>query len=74
MEIEEEIFGEELLNSFKKTSSKNGNISPDFIGDNPEEMEEGTICPLEENKNKYFSMYCLNCKKRTTHVGLEEKE
>ena len=22
-------------------------ISPDFIGDNPDEMEEGTICPEE---------------------------
>jgi len=21
---------------------------PDFIGDNPKEMEEGTICPLKE--------------------------
>ena len=43
-------------------------ISPDFIGDNPEEMEEGTICPLEEFKfegKKY---------KVENHKAIEMKE
>jgi len=40
----------------KKTSKgkmkpKENKISPDFIGDNPDEMESGTICPeVEQTK------------------------
>jgi len=29
---------------------KKSNLSPDFIGDNPEEMEIGTITPINEDR------------------------
>jgi len=32
-------------------TKKENEISPDFIGDNPEEMESGTICPMEQTKS-----------------------
>lgn len=59
-----------------KNKMKN-KISPDFIGDNPDEMEEGIICPLDNNKKVaiVISFYnnlknlkeCLDSLKKTNY-------
>jgi len=47
---------------------------PDFIGDNPKEMEEGTICPLKEKSFEEQEKEITKRFKKGMNINVEEKE